>query len=561
MIVPPAMQHQSGGRPNRLPTLLFALLCMVILSAGATCIRAQASSSSQTEPTTISGTLHTSAGQPVADAIVTVLEKSQKHPLETKTDANGRFYFSLANEGTFTITAEKSGFRKCVTDPLPLSAGQKKLLDLVLESPTSPSSSAASMEFDDKPNFTVAGVTDWSGAGGHGSDTSLRTSEAFARETLALKPASSGEAARNAPSTKTATELIETEDKLRAAVAASPNSFEPNHQLGVFYLHSGKAPEAIALLKAAYRIAPDNVSNELDLAQAYIANHDLAPAREIVTKLLSTSETNANIHRLMGDLDEQSGDPLNAVREYERAATLDPSELNYFQWGSELLLHRAVAPSVIVFKKGVQAHPKSSRMRLGLGAALYSAGSYEDSSRELCHASDLNPEDATPYLFLGKMDITSPTPFPCIAEKLARFQKSQPSNPMANYYLAMAITKKDRESRNADSSHEAQALLEKSVALDPKFGEAYLQLGILYSAQGASDKAVAVYTKAIEVAPNLSEPHYRLSQLYKRNGDNEKAEQEVKLYKRAEKAETDKVERQRHEIQQFLVILKDKPPY
>ena len=39
------------------------------------------------------------------------------------------------------------------------------------------------MEFADKPDFTIAGVTDWTAVGGHGSDSTLRTSEDLARET------------------------------------------------------------------------------------------------------------------------------------------------------------------------------------------------------------------------------------------------------------------------------------------------------------------------------------------------------------------------------------------
>ena len=276
-------------------------------------------------------------------------------------------------------------------------------------------------------------------------------------------------------------------------------------------------------------------------------------------KLWRGAQTNADLHRLLGDLDERTGDPLNAVREYERAATLDPSEQNYFEWGSELLLHRAVAPAVAVFKKGSLAHPDSSRLLVGLGAALFSAGSYDDASRELCHASDLSPDDSTPYLFLGKMDVSSPTLFPCIEGKLARFLKNQPANAWANYYFAMSLVKKDREANNSVDIQQALALLEKSVSLDAKFGEAYLQLGNLYAAQGASDKAIAAYTKAIEATPSLSEPHYRLSLLYKRSGQKAKADQEIQLYKQVDKTEADAAERQRHEIQQFLIILKEQP--
>ena len=40
-----------------------------------------------------------------------------------------------------------------------------------------PAVSGAQIEFADDPNFAVAGVTDWTAVGGHGSDAVLRTSE------------------------------------------------------------------------------------------------------------------------------------------------------------------------------------------------------------------------------------------------------------------------------------------------------------------------------------------------------------------------------------------------
>ncbi len=43
------------------------------------------------------------------------------------------------------------------------------------------------IEFSDEPSFTVAGVTDRSNLGLHGSDTTARTSDSLARETARLK--------------------------------------------------------------------------------------------------------------------------------------------------------------------------------------------------------------------------------------------------------------------------------------------------------------------------------------------------------------------------------------
>lgn len=493
-------------------------------------------------------------------------EKSGGRRLETKTDAEGKFSFTVRHAGMYTATVEKAGFDKCVTNPMPLlSVGQKRQIDLRLQTATaaqlsssSAATSSGAMEFKDEPSFTVAGVTDWSGAGGHGSDTSLRTSEALARETLALKSSgpvetSPGAAAGN----PTGRQSMESENKLRAAVARSPASFEANHQLGEFYLRSGKYREAISSLKAAYQINAENAA--YDLALAYRGNGDIATAHDLSVKTLAKAEGDAGLHGLLGDLDERMGDPLGAVREYERAATLDPSEPNYFEWGTELLLHRAVRPAVIVFKKGSATHPDSARMLVGLGAALYADGSYDEAAGQLCRASDLKPEEAAPYLFLGKMEVNSPTSFSCAEQKLARFVQNQPGNALANYYFAMAVLKRNRESKSPADSQQAETLLKKSLAIDPKLGEAYLQLGILYAAQGSSDRAIAAFNKAVEVTPGLGEAHYRLSQLYKRSGEKAKSEQEIQLYKQVEKSEADEVERQRREIQQFLIILKDQP--
>ena len=94
------------------------------------------------------------------------------------------------------------------------------------------------MEFADNPNFAVAGVTDWTAAGGHGSDTSLRTSEALTRETLTLKPGSVGP--DETASLAEAAIARATEEKLRAALSGAPRDFEANHRLGEFYLRQGR---------------------------------------------------------------------------------------------------------------------------------------------------------------------------------------------------------------------------------------------------------------------------------------------------------------------------------
>jgi tetratricopeptide (TPR) repeat protein len=237
---------------------------------------------------------------------------------------------------------------------------------------------------------------------------------------------------------------------------------------------------------------------------------------------------------------------------------MDPSEQNYFEWGTELLLHKAAQPAFEVFTRGFSAHPNSARMLTGLGAALYSNGSWDEAARRLCAASDMDPAVPAPYLFLGKIEKTTPAPLPCSEQKLARFAQEQPGNALANYYYAISVWKREKGSEDPADLKRVEALLEKAVAIDPKLDEAYLQLGILHFAQGDFEQAIRDYKKAIEVNPQLGEAHRQLGLAYQRTDEKGKAQEEFQAYEQAEKAEAAETERQRRALRQFLIILKDK---
>jgi len=484
------MRAMSRVRMIR-PLIVYFAVVAVLFPTNWTAAFAQTPSAQQRPPIIIAGTICDAVGTPIADASVSLDEKATSASVEAKTAPNGTFSFLALRAGTYIVRVQKEGFREAASGPLELSFGQRKELDLVLSvaignyasssekppPPLAPQPSAMQfdnkMEFDDKPSFTVAGVTDWTNVGGHGSDTKLRTSESLAKETATLKSGEPGET-------------------------------------------SASASEA---------------------ARA------------------------ADSHRELGDRAEHSGDPLVAVREYEQAVRLNPSEQNYFAWGKDLLLHRAIKPALEVFEKGTTLHPKSARMLAGLGVALYAGGSYDDAARRLCAAADLQPADPAPYLFLAKMEKAAPDPLPCAKEKLARFARDQPTNAFANYYYAVALWKRfrgtERGSENSLVLQQAETLLQKAITTDPKLDAAYVQLGTLYSASGDFTQAIGAFQKAIEVNPQSAEAHYRLGLAYKRTGEEQKSEQQLQLYKQADKTETAVIEQQRREIRQFLIILRD----
>ena len=534
--------------------LIGALLALgVVRGASEPNISAQADSSGVSASATIHGRVLNSAGHPVAGATVQ-LQQGDALGSEAVVDARGEYKFSGLAAGIYVLTAEKAGVHSRVATVTISSIHDYPQVDLPLaDSKLEP---AKAMEFADNPNFAVAGVTDWTAAGGHGSDASLRTSEALTRETLTLKPGSVRSGTTASPAEATVARA--TEEKLRTALSSAPGEFEANHRLGEFYLRQGRYPESATLLKTAYAIKPGDSDNEYELARACEEAGDLPQAREHLRHLLANHD-GADLHRLAAAIDEKLGDPLTAVHEYEQAVRMDPSEKNYFEWGSELLFHRAVWQARSVFEQGVKAFPKSPRMLTALSTALFAGALYDEAAHHLCLASDLNPADPEPYIFMGKIEIAAPSPLPCVSQKLARFAQTQSNDALANYFYAMSLWKESGHSTDPQTLRQVQNLLNKAVNLDPKCADCYLQLGNVEASQHDYQKAIASYLKANEANPQLSDAHYRLGVAYDRVGEKEKARLEFQQHDEIEKQNAAEIERQRKDVKQFVIALPANP--
>jgi tetratricopeptide (TPR) repeat protein len=497
----------------------------------------------------LKGTVRDPHGNPVAGATVQLRFNDAGQPLTAYTDPQGAFHFPAVHEGVYVLSAT-SGSEEARMPSLFLAAKEAKTVDLTVGSSKSAGASATSStqpQFFDQPQFTVAGVTDTTNLGGHGSDTVVRTREKLAEETVSL-----GRPSADRPSVAASA----AEKSLRETVAHEPSSFDANHHLGQVLIENGKAPEAISYLERAAKVDPGNYENAYDLALANADTGNYERARDSARSLIALHDK-AELHHLLGDVEEKLGDPLEAVREYQRAAELDPREAYVFDWGSELLLHHAPEPAIEVFTKGSHLFPRSERMLLGLGAALFANGSSDEAVRRVCQASDLDPDDPSPYLFLGKIQRAEAVPSKEVVEKLHRFVTLQPESAEANYYYAVALWKLHQRQPDQASASEEESLLTKSVHLDAKLAVASLQLGILHFEAGNSSAAISDYQRALQVDPQMEDAHYRLAQAYRQGGHAEKAKEELKLYEECVKESAQKTERERHEIRQFVYTLRD----
>ena len=348
--------------------------------------------------------------------------------------------------------------------------------------------------------------------------------------------------------------MAEAEVEFKKVVTMKPGDYESNHNIGVFYLKAGKLKLAVPYLEKAQKIRPSAYDNGYDLALLHLRAHRARGAKNILLSLVAQKDS-AELHNLLGEANEQGGDYLGAAKEYEKAARLDPSESNIFDWGTELLLHHTFEPAIQVFSFGIEKHPSSARMEIGLGLSFYGRSQYEKACAAFVRATDLSPDDPRPYLVLGEIYASSRVQMQGVAERLERLTQIDPKNAKAFYYYALSVWKGNPAVQGGKDLNKAESLLKTALSLDNKLADAYNQLGNLYSDESKAEEAIAAYQNAINRDPSLADAHYHLGQLYKRIGRNSEAQKEFGIYQQLHQRQLAETEKQRGQIQRFVYTM------
>jgi tetratricopeptide (TPR) repeat protein len=336
------------------------------------------------------------------------------------------------------------------------------------------------------------------------------------------------------------------ERTLLQAAKQSPDDFGAQQRLGEFYLHQNRWQQGIRYLQKAQQLNPQDYNTGYDLSLAYLNSGDNANASTQLHTMIAQRET-AELDDLLAEVSEKSGDYQAAASEYHRAAQLDPSENNIFDLASFLLQHPNyegfLDNALKFFEYGVEKYPRSAKMTVGLGVALYAEGKYDDAVRTLCAAVDLDPTDPKPFQFLGKVSTASPARIPEIRDRLQKIVQLYPGNGPAIYYYAMCLWRRSEGEAAADLPT-VEALLKRAIAAAPALYEAHFELGILYQDQQRYQDAIRELNQTVALRPDFNRAHYRLFLLYSRTHQKQLADEHLAILKQIkhEDAEAEEAE-------------------
>src|ERR687893_1429408 len=103
------------------------LLCLVMLTSGAGGALAQGTASR------VTGTVVDPSGAVIPDATVTLTNEGTQVAFTTQTTSTGNYVFDSVQIGTYTVSVEKSGFKKFVSTANPVNINQPATVDVTLE--------------------------------------------------------------------------------------------------------------------------------------------------------------------------------------------------------------------------------------------------------------------------------------------------------------------------------------------------------------------------------------------------------------------------------------------
>ncbi|MGA7908292.1 MAG: tetratricopeptide repeat protein [Candidatus Sulfotelmatobacter sp.] len=319
----------------------------------------------------------------------------------------------------------------------------------------------------------------------------------------------------------------------------------------------GAYPQALSLFEQAVKDSPDSYDAQYDLAVVRLEHFkDASGALEAAQHALTVKET-GEVHDLLGDICEAQGQYVEAVKHYEQAVRLDPSDDKFaFDLGAELIAHENYDAARTVFHAAQERFPRVARIYLGAGTAEFLRGKTEAAVDAYLKAVDLSPDYEPAYLFLGEAFSFSEGRSAEVVSRLSHFAGKKPESFGAQFYYGAALVKDMETGLNLASSDRATAVLRRAESLKPGDARVYYMLGEVLRLEKHLVEAAKEFQKSIALDPNYPEPLYKLGQVYLRLGEQGEAKAMFARHREVlAKTEADLYHRS-SEIQSFVLTMK-----
>jgi predicted Zn finger-like uncharacterized protein len=269
----------------------------------------------------------------------------------------------------------------------------------------------------------------------------------------------------------------EAQAKLNEAKGKLPDSAAMQRALGQVAAAQAQYDEAVAHYQAAVQKDPDDLSSRFLLGQTYRRMQRLDLAAAEFDKVFAADKDYPQLAMERGLLFEQANQIDKALEQFQAALQKAPNDIDLqLRVGAAFVGVRHADDALVILKKVREKRATSAEVNHYLGRAYFlKGGAYlADAKRYLQQAVD---ED--------------------------------PNHPEYHFYLAWVAT----ETNPADVGT-AQAEVDRALAIDKLYGDAYWQRGVVERINSAVDDAIKDLKRALQLRPTRYEAHATLAECY-----------------------------------------------
>ncbi len=309
-----------------------------------------------------------------------------------------------------------------------------------------------------------------------------------------------------------------------ASAAQAPQFQIPQHIQALLDAHN--YPEAEQALQSQLQRSPDWDVGHLLLGQIYnlrgryeLAEHSALSAiriRESVDGFMVLAVATMHLQRLN-----------ESIGWLEKAANRRPDYAEIYKTlGLDYALSGMLKESEKAFRRAVELEPKEWELHYFEARALYELEQFQNSSKALQRAIDLNPTSPKAWTALGQIQerLYDPSAAEQTYRKALELCGSQARDcawPLLQLGILISRQK---------GAQEAEPYFRQAVRDRPDWAKPHFYLGKTLAALGDLNGARTTIETAVHLDESRSEYHYQLAQVYRRLREPQKAEREMGRY-------------------------------
>ena len=311
------------------------------------------------------------------------------------------------------------------------------------------------------------------------------------------------------------------ESLLQKAVTAKPTDYRAWFDLGYVYNATERGTQAIDAYRKSVAAKPDVFESNLNLGILLAGQGDKAEAAKYLkaaTQLKSTANPEEGLARAWQSLGrvEEDSDPQQALAAYAEAAKLNPKSAQPHLSAAILLEKRnELDAAAHEFQLAAEVDPKATEALAGVANIAMKQQKYPEAEAALRKLLAADPQNNNARVQLGRV-LAAEGKSDEAAVQLQQGLKTDPNDPHAALELGTLLLKAGKDS-------EAEQQFRLAVQKLPQDADAHNALGSLLMHERKYPEAQQELLIAVKLKPDLAEAYGNLAVVASENKDYELA--------------------------------------